>query len=160
MIGKLNEQQIEEVLKTQVLGRIACHANDVTYIVPIVYAYDENSIIARSNDGLKIDIMRKNPKVCFEVEDIKDLANWKTVILWGDFVEITEAEDRTNAIDKLLHRHLPMVTGEMARFTPNWPFKPDNLNEIEGIIYKIDITKRTGRFENYQGIEEKAQPYL
>ena len=62
MIGKLNEQQIDEVLKTQVLGRIACHANDVTYIVPIVYAYDGNHIIARSNDGLKIEIMRKNQK--------------------------------------------------------------------------------------------------
>ena len=94
------------------------------------------------------------------MEDIKDLANWKTVILWGDFVEITEPNERTIAIDTLMHRHLPMVTGEMARFTPNWPFKPDDQNEIEGIFYKIEITKFSGRFENYQGIEEKSQPYL
>ncbi|MCY7420399.1 MAG: pyridoxamine 5'-phosphate oxidase family protein [Chitinophagaceae bacterium] len=160
MLGQLDENHIEKVLHKQVLGRIGCHANGVTYIVPVCYAYDGNCIYARSNDGLKIDLMRKNPKVCFEVENIKDLANWKTVILWGDFEEITGAEERKAALDILLNRHMPIVSGEMARLTPNWPFQPDNLNEVSGVLYKIKIEKKTGRFENYQGIDEVSQSYL
>ncbi len=160
MLGQLDENQIEKLLHKQVIGRIGCHANDITYIVPICYAYNNNCIYARSNDGLKIDLMRQNPKVCFEVENIKDLANWRTVVLWGAFEEISEAEERRNALDILLKRQLPIVTGEMARFTPNWPFQPDDINEVSGIVYKIKIEKKTGRFENYNGIDEASQSYL
>ena len=32
--------------------------------------------------------MRANPFVCFEVEDIDDLANWHSVIAWGVFEEL------------------------------------------------------------------------
>jgi hypothetical protein len=40
MIGELQPQQIEEVLNSQVVGRIGCHAEEETNIVPISYAYD------------------------------------------------------------------------------------------------------------------------
>jgi hypothetical protein len=40
MFGKLSSIEIEEVLTQQIIGRIACHANDMSYIVPISYAYD------------------------------------------------------------------------------------------------------------------------
>ena len=160
MLGQLDENQIEKVLHKQVIGRIGYHANGVTYIVPVCYAYDGNCIYARSNDGLKIVLMRKNPKVCFEVENIKDLANWKTVVLWGEFEEITGPEDRQVAVDIILSKHMPIVSGEMSRLTPNWPFQPDNITEVSGVLYKIKIEKKTGRFENYQGIEEVSQSYL
>jgi hypothetical protein len=29
LLGKLNDEQIEEVLKTNLLGRIGCHADDL-----------------------------------------------------------------------------------------------------------------------------------
>ena len=160
MLGQLDENQIEKMLHKQVIGRIGCHANGITYIVPICYAYISNCIYARSNDGLKIDLMRQNPNVCFEVENIKDLANWRTVVLWGVFEEISEAEERKSALDILLNRQLPIVAGEMARFTPNWPFHPDDINEVSGIVYKIKIEKKTGRFENYNGINEASPSYF
>ena len=40
MLGKLNEKQVEELLKSQLIGRIGCHANGVTYVVPVNYFYD------------------------------------------------------------------------------------------------------------------------
>ena len=141
------------------MGRIGCHADDTTYIVPISYAYDGVNIFGRSKDGKKIALMRKNPAICFEVENIKDLANWKTVILWGNFVEITDPIEREYALQQLLNRHMPIISGEMARFTPNWPFTPDNVNQVDGVVYKIDIVEKTGRFENYQGMEELTQAF-
>lgn len=40
MLGELNSSQIENVLRGEVIGRIGCHANDTTYVVPVSYVYD------------------------------------------------------------------------------------------------------------------------
>ena len=48
MLGKLNNVEFEELLTQQIIGRIACHANDMSYIVPISYAYDGECFYART----------------------------------------------------------------------------------------------------------------
>src|SRR6476661_1514067 len=83
MIGELNEAEIDALLKEKAVGRIACHEKDFIYLVPLSYAYDGQYIYIRSLEGTKVNIMRKNPQVCFEVDDITDMANWKSVIAWG-----------------------------------------------------------------------------
>src|SRR5215210_2019710 len=82
MIGKLNDTEIEEVLYDQVIGRIGCHADNIPYIVPVSYAYDGRYIYIHSKRGMKLNIMRKNPNICFEVEIFENMANWRTVIAW------------------------------------------------------------------------------
>ena len=84
MLGSLDSKQIEEVLAHQVVGRIGCSAEGITYVVPISYAYDGEYIYGHTLDGMKISMMRKNPAVCFEVEEMKDMANWKSVISWAN----------------------------------------------------------------------------
>ena len=41
-------------------------------------------------EGKKIEMMRKNPEVCFQVDAIADLLNWESVICWGKFEEIVD----------------------------------------------------------------------
>jgi nitroimidazol reductase NimA-like FMN-containing flavoprotein (pyridoxamine 5'-phosphate oxidase superfamily) len=148
MLGKLNNTEIEEVLQGQFLGRIGCSANGLTYITPVSYAYDGKYIYVRSKSGMKADIIRENPQICFEVEAYVNMANWRTVIAWGKCEEITLPEEREHALKTLLHRHLPSVVSETVQFTPHWPFKPTDINSIEGIVYRIDFKEKTGRFEN------------
>src|SRR4051812_18834487 len=149
MLGELNIGEIEEVLKKQVLGRIGCHADDITYIVPISYAYDGEYVYVRSKDGMKIDIMRKGPEVCFEVESVKDMGNWETVVAWGTFEEITDSAERRQALQKLGQRNLPF-SGELSRLSLYWPFEPSDLNSIDGVVYRINLKKKTGRFERQE----------
>ncbi len=40
MFGTLSPQEIETVLHQQVVGRLGCHAEGLTYVVPISYGYD------------------------------------------------------------------------------------------------------------------------
>lgn len=77
MFGNLNTEEIETLLHSQIIGRIGCHYDNSTYIVPISYAYDGEFVYALTREGLKINIMRQNRQVCFEVEAIPDLGNWK-----------------------------------------------------------------------------------
>ena len=40
MIGELNEEQIEQMLRGETVGRIGCHSSEQIYVVPVTYAYD------------------------------------------------------------------------------------------------------------------------
>ena len=147
MIGELNSGEIEELISHQFIGRIGCYADEVIYIVPVSYAYDGTYIYGRSFEGMKIEMMRKNPKVCFEADNTLNLANWQSVIAWGEFEEIKDADERAKALQKLQDRVLPVISSETMHITPQWPFSTGDMNSIEGIIYRIRLTKKTGRFE-------------
>ena len=107
MIGELNREQMERVLHSEVIGRIGCHAEGKTYVVPITYVFDGDSIYGHSAEGLKLQMMRKNPKVCFEVDHLENLANWQSVIAWGEFEELKGLEAQAG-MQKLVHRLMPL----------------------------------------------------
>jgi len=146
MIGDLDKYEIQKVLRRQIIGRIACHANDITYIVPISYAYDGQYIYCHTYEGMKIRILRQNPKVCFEVEIMKNMANWKSVIAWGEFEELTDPDEREKGIQQLLNRTLPVVS-QRLKIRSYWPFPPSDLNKIDGIVFRVKLTEKTGKFE-------------
>jgi uncharacterized protein len=150
MIGKLNYDQIEAVLKDNVLGRIGCNDGKKTYVVPVSYAYDGNSIIAHSVLGMKIEMMRANPAVCFEVDEMKSFTNWKSVIAWGEYKELTDGLERHNAmkffVNRMMHKQISetAVVPEMSE-----PFVHEHSSAaLEAIVYRILIKEKTGRFEN------------
>ena len=70
MFENLDSGQIENVLSENIVGRLGCHADGKTYVVPVSYAYDDKYIYVRTFEGMKISIMRKNPNVCFQVDSI------------------------------------------------------------------------------------------
>lgn len=149
MFGKLNADQIEEVLKHQVIGRIGCHADDITYIVPVSYAYDGEYIYGHTFEGMKVNMMRKNPKVCFQADKMKDkdMANWQSVIAWGEFEELQQPDERRLALQKLNERMLPLISSETMHLSTQWPFLPEDADSIKGIVYRIRLKEKTGRFE-------------
>lgn len=150
MIGKLTEEQIDEFLKNNLFGRIGCNDGRKCYVVPTNYVYDGRFIIAHSLMGMKIDIMRKNPDVCLEVDEMKTFTNWKSVIAWGKYQELTDQRDRFSAMalfaDRMIHIKMsktavtPLITEEIVHGHSPSVFKP--------IIYRIIVTEKTGRFEN------------
>ncbi|MFY7880631.1 MAG: pyridoxamine 5'-phosphate oxidase family protein, partial [Lacibacter sp.] len=85
MLGELNESQMNNLLSSQVVGRIACADDAQPYIVPVTYTFDGTYIYGQTNEGLKLDILRKNPNVCFEVDQMNDMANWQSVVVYGTF---------------------------------------------------------------------------
>jgi uncharacterized protein len=147
MFGILNNGQIEKVITENNIGRVGCHADDKIYVVPLSYAYDGQFIYARSFEGLKISMMRKNPKVCFQIDEMEDMANWKSVILWGTFEELSKEKDRNEGLQILVSRMLPVIASETMKLSPQWPFPTDDFSKIKGVIFRIRVTETTGRFE-------------
>ena len=147
MFGKLTSTQIEELLHQQVIGRIGCHANGITYVVPISYAYDGEFIYGHSVEGMKIGMMRKNPEICFEIDNTNNLSNWQSVVAWGLFQELPIGQDRDHAIRSLEARKLPILTSETMHISPQWPFPVEDGDEIPGIIFRIRLMQKSGRYE-------------
>ena len=151
MPRNLNKEAIENLLGHQYLGRIGCHSKDSTFVVPVNYAYDGKAVYCLHNPalktGLKIEVMRENPKVCFEVDVLENGANWQTVIAWGEYEEIREPDQREKALRLLFERKLPVVVPESMKLCEDWPFHPNNLNDIPGIVFRIKLKDKTGRYE-------------
>jgi len=145
MFGTLDDSEIELLLQYQIVGRIGCHAGGTTYVVPISYAYDGESIIMHTHEGMKVNLMRQNPQVCFQVEDMPNMANWKSVITWGTFEEITDIRERNEALKLLTHR---ITVSKTVHLTSTWPFETEDIPYVEGIVCRIRLTEKTGRFEN------------
>lgn len=150
MISKLSDEQIEEVLKENVMGRIGCNDGRKNYVVPINYVYDGKFIIAHSLMGMKIKMMRKNPDVCFEVDEMKSLSKWKSVITWGQYQELKDEHDRYYAmkifIDRMLH--LKISESAVAPQTGMDKVHPPARGNVKPIIFRIVLNEKTGRYED------------
>ena len=148
MLGELDDTQIEDVLHEATVGRLGCHADGRTYVVPVTYAYDGIAIYAHSGAGLKLRMMRKNPEVCFEVDMLENFANWRSVIAWGHFEELYGAA-ADEALRLLESRFTPLVTSETALpkhgLHPHAGVRADPT--VRASIYRVVLRERTGRYE-------------
>ena len=147
MFDTLSNKQIIDVVSNNVVGRLGCHANGKTYVVPISYAYDGDYIYARSFEGMKLTMMRENPKVCFQVDKMESMAGWESVIIWGTFEELTDPKEREKGLKILIARILPNVSSETVKYTPEWPFPTNDFARIDGTVFRIHIKEITGRCE-------------
>lgn len=139
--------EIEHLLSKEVIGRIGCTDGKMVYVVPISYAYDGEYIYCHTHEGLKIDIMRRHPDVCFEVDHLQNMANWQSVIAHGRFEELRDPELRRDALERLHGRILPLVSSETTHLSNDWPFRPGDMNNIQGVTFRIRLEEKSGRFE-------------
>ncbi len=147
MLGKLEPAQVEQVLSSGVVGRIGCQADGRVYVVPITYAYVDGAIYGHSGEGLKLQMMRKNPRVCFEVDQMDNLANWRSVIAWGRFEQL-EGAAAMDGMRRLMERFAPLMTSETS--TPTHGMREVHRADTAGhpaFVYRIVLEEKTGRFE-------------
>jgi nitroimidazol reductase NimA-like FMN-containing flavoprotein (pyridoxamine 5'-phosphate oxidase superfamily) len=138
MMGELTTDEIEQLLRDGRVGRLGCHAEGRTYVVPIAYAYDSEGVVAHSADGLKVRTMRANPAICFEVDDIRGIDDWRSVIAWGTYEE-------------LWGRALESATGLLRERFAGFPSSASahpGLHDLDRVVvYRLRLATKTGRFE-------------
>lgn len=145
MMGELDAREIDQVLRSESLGRIGCIANGWPYVVPVTYVYDGEYVYTHSSEGTKLRAMRENPLVCFEVEQIRSMANWRTVVARGRFEQLA-SEEEERALQLLITRLSRLETSASARLT-----RTEDVHRREGLVrpvlFRIRLENRTGRYE-------------
>jgi len=138
-ISKLGDRDSLAILREGTLGRLGCIAADWPYVVPVNYFFDGRDIYIHTLPGKKLDALRANSRVCLQVDDIKDSYNWRSVIVYGTFEEVSNEETRENVLIRLYGR-LPHMTpveskmGEGAKGT---------------IVFRIRVEEVTGMAEEW-----------
>lgn len=151
MLGQLTPQEITVLLSKMFFGRIGYQDDGEIYIIPVNYKFSDNSIYAYSGVGKKIEAMRKNPKVCFQVDEIIDTFNWKSVLVWGRYEELTEPQERDQAMQRLVHWMMPLNKQPSEHPWHGITEKEEDIDvKLPVIVYRIVIEKSTGRYEVHQ----------
>jgi uncharacterized protein len=147
MLGELNEMQIQNILTSQVVGRIGCTDGKQPYIVPVTFTYDGEYIYGQTNEGTKLNMLRKNKNVCFEVDVMTDMRNWQSIIVYGKFEELkNKAAEKAREI--LFGRVFTLMTSSTIHAHEHEAAaKVDDSNRLKHVMYRIKIKKITGRFE-------------
>ena len=88
---ELSSREIDEFLRGQRIARLGCHADGVTYVVPLIYAYEDEAVVAVTTEGRKTAMLRENPRVCVEVDeyDSDGKGSWRSVIAHGSYEELS-----------------------------------------------------------------------
>jgi nitroimidazol reductase NimA-like FMN-containing flavoprotein (pyridoxamine 5'-phosphate oxidase superfamily) len=148
MIEELDDREIERVLRTYTVGRVGCQRDGRIYVVPVLYAYDDRAIYARSAEGLKLQWLRQAPAVCFEVDDVHGPRNWRSVIAWGTFEEL-EGDEAARGRRVLAQRLAPYRRGDVA----GAPAPEDTAERVaealdsRPVVFRINVDEWSGRFE-------------
>ena len=118
---ELSRDEIEEFLRTQRIARLGCHADGVTYVVPLIYAYDEEAVVAVTTEGRKTAMLRENPHVCVEVDeyDADGKGSWMSVIAYGTYEELSG--DAIEPALTLMRERFARTAGRAAEPRPLGP---------------------------------------
>ena len=139
MLIQLGEQESLKLLEEIKIGRMGCCLNDAPYVIPIHYFFDGKHIYVHSLPGRKIEMLRANPNVCLQVDEIKDEYNWRSVIVFGRYEELTAVAEHDTAL-AMLFRHMPHLTPVEAGMSRQ---------SVQSIVFRIKPDQITGVCEQW-----------
>lgn len=142
---KLELDEVKKILLENTYGVLSLinADNGYPYGVPISYSYLDNEIYIHSAlQGLKVDSIKQDNRVCFtvigntEVLPDKFSTNYESAIIFGKIIELTE-EDKTKALFELI-----------KKYSTNFLVEGKEYIERAGRatkVYKIEIEHMSGK---------------
>jgi hypothetical protein len=133
---ELSRGEIDEFLRKQRIARLGCHADGVTYVVPLIYAYEDGAVVAVTTEGRKTAMLRANPQVCVEVDeyDADGRGSWRSVIGYGTYEELAD-----EAIEPALQVMRARFARNAGRTAPPRPLGPNV------VVLRIGLDEVSGR---------------
>ena len=135
-----DRKQIETIMAKAKCCRIALVDGILPYIVPINFAVNNNHLYFHSaNEGKKIDILRKNNSVCFEIDIEGEIVESKTACSWGmKYVSVIGFGQAFFIEDNTKKRKALDILMEKYAGRSGFSYSDDELEKIIIIDVKID----------------------
>jgi uncharacterized protein len=132
---ELSPREVDDFLRGQRIARLGCHADGVTYVVPLIYAYEDGAVVAVTTEGRKTAMLRENRRVCVEVDeyDADGKGSWRSVIAQGTCEEL--AGDEIEPALALMRERFARTAGRAAEprpLAPNVVILRIRLDELSG----------------------------
>ena len=143
-----DKKEIEQIFKEAHVCRLGMVDGKIPYIVPMNFGYRDNILYFHSAlSGRKIDILKNNPDICFEIDIPGDLINSEKACSWsmnyrslmgeGKVIFISDEDEKADALN--------IIMGHYSGNT-NWDI---NMKMIKNTsVFKVKIgsvsAKRSG----------------
>jgi hypothetical protein len=141
-----DHSELESIIANAQVCRIGLALNDIPYIVPVNFGYDNNCLFFHStHKGKKIDIIKQNNNVCFEIDidtgiitnsenPCKATMKYRSVIGTGKAYFITDITEKRRALESIVKHYIPEERFEFD----------ERLFKMVEVI-KIEIVSITGK---------------
>jgi uncharacterized protein len=142
-----SRQEMEQILREEVLGYLGVISEGAPYIVPLNYSYSDGKILFHcALEGKKLDAILQHPQVCFTVGrqsgEVQDHAGGspchvdsESVVCYGTARLINDLDERAQVLNTFNRRYRPEA--------PDIAF--ERLENCMGVV--ITVKEMTGRRE-------------
>ena len=139
-----DESAIKSIIEKANVCRLGMVNGNTPYIVPLCFGYHDNVLYFHGSlKGQKIDLIRKNPNVCFEFDLItepvesENACDWsmkyQSVIGFGKAVFIESSDEKWKALSVIMAQY----SNRLFQF-------PENMLKATAVI-KVEIESMTGK---------------
>lgn len=139
-----DRKEIESIIARASVCRLAMVNENKPYMVPLCFGYRENTLYFHSaHKGKKLDILRKNNQVCFEIESGcepvkgKKACDWgmkfQSVIGFGKAIFLTDLKSKLEALETI-----------MANYSDgHFQFSESDVKKTS--LFKVEISEMRGK---------------
>ncbi|MBU3931589.1 MAG: pyridoxamine 5'-phosphate oxidase family protein [Proteobacteria bacterium] len=139
-----DQSVIEEIIHGALVCRLALSESDQPHIVPLCFGYQDYTLYFHSaSEGKKVDIIKKNPNVCFEFDINTEIVKaekacqwgmrYKSIIGFGRAVIVENIKEKEKAISIIMNQY------------SNEQFQFDEDAIRETTVIKVDIDSMSGK---------------
>jgi uncharacterized protein len=134
----LTHAECETLLSRHHVGRLAFSFHDRVDIQPIHYVYSDGLLFGRTSEGAKLVTLEHNRWLAFEVDEIRGLFDWESVVVQGRFerlgAEVTKSD--SDAAERAVERLRTLVPDTFAK---------DDPVSFRTVLFQIHVLEMTGR---------------
>ena len=148
----LSDKRTLDLLAESKVGHLAVIDGDVPYVSPVSYVVIENEICFRTGLGRRVDAIKTNPAVSFEVMRTTADGGWECVIVSGEARERNDNLFAQQVVSSLLSKYReelgsPFSRGKRSPIAEVATFIAISIEEISGRTSGtwISIPSRPGR---------------
>ncbi len=145
-----DQSEIERIISKALVCRVAVCEGNKPYIIPMCFGFKDGILFFHSaQEGKKIEILKKNNRVCFEMDVDTELVEgekgcdwgikYTSVIGYGRATFIEDMKEKRNALHILLGHYS----------NKKYEFSEDSLSQVA--IIKIQIESLTGKKAGFGG---------
>jgi len=139
-----SREEIESIINKAFVCRLAMADENGPYIVPLSFGYSDGALYFHcAKKGKKLDILKKNNRVCFEIDadheiiESEKACKWgmkyKSVIGFGNAFFVEDMESKKRGLD-IIMRH---YSGR------SFEFEEEEVNRV--VIFKVEIESMSGK---------------
>jgi len=139
------KSELESVLREALVCRLGLCDEQEVYIVPLNFGYCDGELFFHcAKEGRKIEMLKKNPSICFECDVLDEIvergvacnwmSNYRSVIGWGSVVFVEDESEKRFALQCLVKHYRPKAKDVFSK------------KNVESVcVFKVVIEKMTGK---------------